>query len=156
MMSTQETKPDFFELGDKTSLICADGAAVDQIRSSLKELGFKCHIADTPDTGIERLRYTPYDCVIIHETFGGRTLRTNSVLSYLSGLPMSQRRYSFTCAVGPSLKTLDAMQAFSLSVHLVVDPANLPNLTAILRKGLADFESTYRVYREALAAQGVL
>jgi len=152
-MSSQE-KTDFFELGDKTSLICGDAATLEAARSTLRELGFKFHTAETTELAIERMRYTNYDCIIIHENFAGSTLRTNAVLTFLAALPMAQRRYWFVCLVGPSFKTLDALQAFAQSVHLVLNPADLPNLTAILKKGLAEFELLYRAYKESLAAMG--
>jgi hypothetical protein len=153
-MSTHESKTDFFEVGDKTSLICADPNTGESVRIALRELGYKYHTAETGETAIERIRYTQYDCIVIQEDFSGTSLRSNPVLNYLSPLPMSQRRSSFTCVIGPSFKTLDAMQAFQQSVHLVIGPGDLPNLTAILRKGLTEFESLYRVYRETVAAQG--
>ena len=152
-MSSQE-KTDFFELGDKTSLICGDAATLEAARNTLRELGFKFHTAETPDLAIERMRYTNYDCIIIHENFAGSSLRTNAVLTFLAALPMAQRRYWFVCLVGPSFKTLDAMQAFAQSVHLVLNPADLSNLTAILKKSLAEFELLYRAYKESLAAMG--
>jgi hypothetical protein len=46
------------------------------------------------------------------------------------------------------------MQAFAQSVNVVVNPSDLPNLTAILKKGLAEFEMAYRVYRIAVDSQG--
>src|SRR5437016_2830303 len=150
-MSSQE-KMDFFELGDKTSLICADPATTEAVKGTLREIGFKFHVAETPELAIERMRYTNYDCIIIHENFAGSTLRTNAVLTFLAALPMAQRRYWFVCLVGPSFKTLDALQAFAQSVHLVLNPADLSNLTAILKKSLAEFELLYRAYKESLAA----
>jgi hypothetical protein len=54
--------------------------------------------------------------------------------------------------IGPSFKTFDAMQAFAQSVHVVINPADLPNLEPILKKGLAEFELLYRVYKDAQAA----
>jgi hypothetical protein len=152
-MSSHE-KADFFELGDKTSLICGDAATLEAGRNSLRELGYKFHTAETPELAIERMRYTNYDCIIIHENFAGSSLRTNAVLSFLASLPMSQRRYWFVCLVGSSFKTLDALQAFAQSVHLVLNPIDLPNLTAILKKSLAEFELLYRAFRESVAAMG--
>ena len=145
---------DFFEIGDKTSLICADPNTTEAAKATLRELGFKSHTAETPELAIERMRYTPYDCIIIHENFAGSSLRSNTVLNYLSPLPMAHRRYSFVCLVGPSLKTLDAMQAFGQSVHLVLNPSDLPNLGPILKKGLAEFELLYRAYKDTHAAMG--
>jgi hypothetical protein len=152
-MSSQD-KMDFFELGDKTSLICSDSATLEAAKDTLRELGFKFHTAETPELAVERMRYTNYDCIIIHENFAGSSLRTNAVLNFLAPLPMAQRRYWFVCLVGPSFKTLDAMQAFAQSVHLVLNPIDLPNMTAILKKSLAEFELLYRAYKDSLAALG--
>jgi hypothetical protein len=147
-------KMDFFELGDKTSLICADPTTTEMVKTTLRELGFKYHTAETPELAVERIRYTNYDCIVVHENFAGSSLRSNAVLNYLSPLPMALRRYSFVCLVGPSLKTLDAMEAFVQSVHLVLNPADLPNLGPILKKGLAEFELLYRAYKDTYAAMG--
>ena len=153
-MSTAEpSKVDFFELGDKTALVCADPSTTELVRGTLRDLDYKSHVAETPEMAIERLRYTSYDVVVIHEGFAGSSLRSNALLQYVANLPMPQRRYSFVCLIGPSFKTLDAMQAFTQSVHVVVNPLDLPNLTAIMRKGTAEFELLYKVYRDALAEQ---
>src|SRR5262249_30134390 len=149
-----QEKIDFFELGDKTSLICADSYTTEVAKTTLRELGYKFHTAETPELAIERMRYTQYDCVIVHENFAGSSLQSNPVLHYFIPLPMAQRRYSFVCLVGPSFKTLDAMQAFAESVHLVLNPADLPNFGPILKKGLAEFEMLYRMYRETLSTSG--
>ena len=150
-MSSQE-KSDFFELGDKTSLICSDPQTTEAAKATLQELGFKFHTAETPEVAVERIRYTNYDCIILHENFAGTSLRTNMVLHYLAQQPMAQRRHSFVCLVGPSFTTFDAMQAFAQSVHLVLNPVDLPNFGPILKKGLAEFELLYRTFKEVQAA----
>jgi hypothetical protein len=152
-MSSQE-KTDFFEVGDKTSLVCGDSTITDAVKTTLRELGYKFHTAETPELAIQQMRYTNYDCIIVQENFAGSSLRSNAVLNYLIPLPMAQRRYWFVCLVGPSFKTLDAMQAFAQSVHLVLNPADLPNFTAILKRGLAEFEVLYRTYRDTVATIG--
>ena len=153
-MSKAEFNQDFFELGDRTSIICADPATTETVRISLKDLGFKIHFADSEDGALDRIRYTQYNCIVIHENFAGSILQTNAVIQYLAPLPMNLRRASFICLIGDSFNTLDAMQAFAQSVHVVVNPSDLPNLTAILKKGLAEFEIAYRVYRIAVDSQG--
>ena len=40
-MSKVELNQDFFELGDRTSIVCADTATTEIVRLSLKDLGFK-------------------------------------------------------------------------------------------------------------------
>jgi hypothetical protein len=152
-MSSQE-KMDFFELGDKTALICADPNTTEVAKATLRELGFKFHTAETHELAVERMRYTNYDCLILHENFAGCSLRSNAILNYLAPLPMAQRRYTFVCLIGPSFKTLDAMQSFAQSVHMVLNPLDLPNLGPILKKGLAEFEMLYRLYRAAVETLG--
>ena len=151
-VATESTRMEFFGVGDKTSLICADPATTEKIRATLKELGFKCHQAEVGELAIERLRYQPYDVVMIQENFAGSSLRSNVVLNYLGPLPMAQRRNSFVCLVGSSFKTLDAMQAFANSVHVVVNPDDLANLSAILKKSLLEFELAYKVYKDAVTS----
>ena len=152
-MSSQD-KMDFFELGDKTSLICADPNTTEVVKTTLRELGFKFHTAETPELAVERMRYTNYDCIVVHENFAGSSLRSNAVLNYLSPLPMAQRRFSLVCLIGPTFKTLDAMEAFAHSVHLTLNPIDLPNLGPILKKGMAEFELLYRAYKETFATMG--
>jgi len=135
-------------------LICADPMISEFIRSTLRELGFKFHTAETADTAIERIRYTPYDVIVIQDTFSGTSARTNAVLGYLAPLATGQRRTSMVCLLGPGFKTLDAMQAFSQNVHLVVNTTDLPNFTAILKKSWAEFELTYKMYKTVFEAIG--
>ena len=127
-MSTQE-KTGFFELGDRTALICADTSTAEAAKTTLSDLGFKFHSVETPEFAIEQMRYTTYDCIIVHENFAGSSLRSNAAVNYLARLPMPQRRNSFVCFIVPSFTTLDAMQAFSESVHLVLNPADMPNFS---------------------------
>jgi DNA-binding response OmpR family regulator len=155
-MSTSElSKVDFFELDDKTSLVCTDPLTTETVRTTLKTMGYKSHVAETSEMAIERLRYTAYDVVMVQDSFAGGSLQANALLDYLATLPMAQRRNSFVCLIGQSFKTLDAMQAFGHSVHVVVNPVDLPNLAAILRKSIAEFELLYKVYKDALEAQGM-
>ena len=79
---------------------------------------------------------------------------TNRIVQALERIDLRINEGEFVCLVGPSLKTLDAMQAFVQSVHLVLNPADLPNLGPILKKGLAEFELLYRAYKDIYASMG--
>jgi len=151
---SRETKMDFFEIGDKTSLICADTNSGEVFRITLRELGFKLHTAENSDVAIERIRYNTYDIIVIQDTFAGSTLKSNIVLNYLTALPMTQRRPSMIILIGSGFKTLDAMQAFAQSVQLVVNTTDLPNLTAIMKKSWAEFQNLYKVYKDVFASVG--
>src|SRR5436309_7806256 len=151
-MSAIDTRMDFFEVGDKTSLICADANVGEAVRSTLRELGFKFHVAETSEVAVERTRYNTYDVIVIQDNFAGNTLKSNVVLNYLATLPMPQRRASLVVLIGSGFKSLDAMQAFGYSVQLVVNTMDLPNFTAILKKSLAEFQNLYKVYKDLVAS----
>jgi hypothetical protein len=154
MSAHEPLKMDFFELGDKTSIVCADAVTTETVRATLRDLGYKSHAVESPEMAVERLRYTAYDVIAVQENFAGSSLLTNPVLAYLAPLPMAQRRNSFVVLIGPSFKTLDAMQAFTQSVHVVVNPMDLLNLAAILKKSIAEFELQYKVFKDSMASQG--
>src|SRR5262245_34055790 len=145
-------KMDFFEVGDKTSLICTDAKVGEIVRTTLHDLDFKFHSADNAEIATERIRYTLYDIIIIQDDFAGGDLKANSVLNYLSSLAMAQRRFSMVVLIGSTFKTLDALQAFAYSVQLVVNTMDLANLGAILKKSWAEFDVLYRVYKSVTVA----
>jgi hypothetical protein len=148
--------PEILEVGERGALICDDGPNTDPLRGVIEALGFKCHVAQTAHDAIERMTYTTYELVAVAEELGGATLPTNPVLLHLSMLPMGQRRNTYTLIVGPSFRTLDAMQAFANSVHLAVNTTDTGNLGPILKRGLADFERLYTTYRNVLRESGEL
>ena len=137
---------EFLEVGDKGALICGDIPEVDVLRATLQDMEFKCHVAATPEQAIERMTYTSYDALLVCEDIGGSTLESNTVVQHLISMPMAQRRNSYTVLIGESLRTLDAMQAYINSVHLVVNPADIGSIGPILKKGLADFDRLYATY----------
>ena len=70
-------KFEFFELGDKTSLICTTDDISETVRNILRDLNFKSHTVDNADEAVDRLRYTQYNCIVVSEQFCGSTLITN-------------------------------------------------------------------------------
>jgi hypothetical protein len=141
---------EFLEVGEKGALICGDLPLAESLRETAEEMEFKCHVALTSDQAIERMAYTSYDAIFVSEDIDGAGLASNAVLKYLASMPMGQRRNAYTVLIGESLRTLDAMQAFSHSVHLVVHPGDMASVGPIVKKGIADFERLYATYMGVL------
>lgn len=136
------------ETGQKTALIADDSDAVERVQKALESLGYKCYLSDSPDHALERLGQAAFDVIMIGERYGGEDLASNPVHDLVANMSMDQRRNTFVFLVGDSLTTLNAMEAFAASVHLVVNSSQLGSLGPILRKCLSDFELFYRVYRD--------
>jgi hypothetical protein len=66
----------------------------------------------------------------------------------IQSLPMSQRRHATTFLVGPSLETLNTLQAFSYSVHCVINYSELPMLSELAQKAVGENDMFLTTYRE--------
>jgi hypothetical protein len=105
-------------------------------------------VSESPERALERLRQTSFEAIVIGERYGGDSIETNPVHQLVASLPMDQRRNSFVFLVGESFATLNAMEAFCHSVHLVINSGQLASLGPILRKSLSDFDLFYRAFRD--------
>ena len=78
----------------------------------------------------------------------------NPVLKYLDRLNMSTRRNIFVTLITDRYRTMDNMAAFNKSVNLIVNLKNVDEIEKILRRGIADYEAFYRVYKRILIKTG--
>ncbi len=144
-----------YEEGARLALVCVD--APDRqtpVTTALQELGYTVQLANDAPDAVERMRRNAYEVVVLDEEFQGSTEHDNAVLMALRATPMSLRRYIFVALLGRRLATLDNMMAFAKSVNLVVHVSDLSQLKAILRRGIAENDRFYRVYREVLREAG--
>jgi CheY-like chemotaxis protein len=133
------------------ALICLDNAAHrEACQEIMPALGY--HTIHTPSQQAQALAYlsqVPYECFILDVTFDGSTLEANPILACLHELPMERRRYMFaTLCVPPDVITADAMTAYSQSVNLIIEQADLPSCRRLLEQHVTEHKRLYRVYRE--------
>jgi CheY-like chemotaxis protein len=143
-----------YEEGAKTALVCEENAETQQtVISVLKELKYHVEPAAGADDAFEKLRFNRYDVVVINEKYGGDPAN-NEVLKHLQYLPMSNRRHIFVALLGQAFNTNDNMKAYDMSVNVVINEKDLPNLRPILKKSIADNDQFYKVYKESLVKFG--
>jgi len=61
---------------------------------------------------------------------------------------LDQRRYQFVVLCAPELPTADPMTAYSQSVNLAINHADMPTCGAMLAQQLAEHDLLYRTFRE--------
>jgi predicted Zn finger-like uncharacterized protein len=133
------------------ALICVDNSAHRATcQEMLPALGYTT--IHTPSHQAQALAYlsqVPYECFILEATFDGSTLEANPVLACLHELPIERRRYMFAalCVLPDTLAT-DAMTAYSQSVNLILDQADLPACRRVLEQHVTAHKRLYRIYRE--------
>ena len=151
-MST-ETDDNFFDLGDKTALVCVDHQTYQKmIVPHLTELGYKVHLGLFEEDALHKLATYNYDVVVIYENFKGASAQENSILREMVRRPGSLRRRNFVILVSQDSATNDAMIAFSQSVDQIFNVGDLPNFKPLLRRGVAQHSDLYLPFQETVKA----
>ena len=75
---------------------------------------------------------------------------------YLERLNINIRRNIFVIMLSTRFRTLDSMMAFNKSVNIIVNVSNINEFDKILRRGMADNDMFYRVFRDGLRKSGRL
>ena len=112
-------------------------------------MGYKVHIVDRPLLFELRYSQVNYQIVFIEETFAGSDPLENPALTLIQNLSMSQRRHATVFLIGAGYETLNTMQAFALSVHCVINLAELPMLAELIQKTVAENDLFLGTFREA-------
>lgn len=130
-------------------LICLDNPTHQQAcQQSLQGLGYTADVMPNQFQALEYLRQVPYRLFVLDAAFDGTSTDTNLVLTFLRERPLDQRRYQFVILCAPDLVTADAMTAYSQSVNLVINHADIPNCGPVLGQHLAEHELLYRTFRD--------
>jgi len=146
---------DFVEEGVKTALLCESDAALQtKIKTGLHNMDYHITAPQLPKDALKQMRFHVFDMVVLNERFGTQNPDMNSVLKYLDRLNMSTRRNIFVTLITDRYRTMDNMSAFNKSVNLIVNLKNIDEIEKILRRGIADHEAFYRVYKRALIKTG--
>jgi CheY-like chemotaxis protein len=126
---------DLFEPGDRTALVCVDVPEVQRlVVENLTELDYKIHTGLYLDDILLKMQSHIYDVLVMAEHFNASDLNTNPVLGAAVHMTARQRRRQIQVIVGSSMQTDSEMQAWRLSVDVVVGLADAPNLKHILRR----------------------
>jgi hypothetical protein len=149
----EEEELQFYEENDQLALVLDDknkGLWVE----ALEERGFKIQFAKSPEHAIHKMRFTHFHFLVLNESYGGVALEKNPVYRLLAEMPMATRRNIFFAVLGDKFKTLSNMEAFSLSVNLVINEKDRDKFPQVLKKSIADHETFYKVFKESLHAMG--
>jgi len=146
---------DFIEEEGDTALVCeTDSKATKQIVNALNLIEYHITVADNSRDALKKMRYHPYDLVVVNESFNSDGPETNMVLLYLERLNMVVRRNIFVALLSDNMRTMDQMMAFRYSVNIIVNMKNLDDFAKIIQRGLTDTELFYRVFMETLKETG--
>jgi len=118
------------------------------VKATLVEMGYKVHVVETHIQFETRYNQINYQVVEIEDIFGGSPMEENRSLLFLQQLPMAQRRYANIFLLGGAYETLNTLQAFSQSVHCVVNYTEIPMIGQLIQKTIAENNLFLNTFRE--------
>jgi hypothetical protein len=140
---------DFISATDRPALVaCSRPAWTDTAKKVLQELGYKVHTVVAHDEFNTRFSQITYQVVIMDELFAANKPDENLSLRALQYMPMSQRRHVTLVLLGDNFQTLDSLQAFQQSVHVVINGAEIIMLKPLVEKAVADNDLFLHTFRE--------
>jgi hypothetical protein len=135
--------------GDQPALLAISTPEVIGVaKMALAELGYKVHVVESHEQFELRYYQINYQIVVLEEAFGGVDSLENPTLRMIQNLSMSLRRHAAIFLVGPSMETLNTMQAFALSVHCVINYSELQILPELVQKTVGENEMFLTTYRD--------
>jgi CheY-like chemotaxis protein len=146
---------DFIEDGTETALICEPDSSIrSKITDFLQKEGVRITEPASAQEALKNMRFHVYQIMVIDEYYETDDDRNNVILRYLNGLSMGIRRNIFVVLVTRRFRTMDKMAAFNKSVNIVVNVNDIDQFGAILKKGVAEHEAFYHIFKEALRKTG--
>ena len=140
---------DFIGPSDLPALVAiSHPEALASVKATLVGMGYKVHVVETHIQFETRYNQINYQVVVIEDIFAGHPLQDNPSLIYVQNLPMAQRRYASVFLVGGAFETLNTLQAFSQSVHCVVNYTEVPMIGQLIQKTIAENNLFLNTFRE--------
>jgi len=118
------------------------------VKATLVEMGYKVHVVETHIQFETRYNQINYQVVIIEDIFAVNPMEANPSLQFLQQLPMAQRRYANLFLLGGAFETLNTLQAFSQSVHCVVNYTETLMIGQLIQKTIAENNLFLNTFRE--------
>ena len=146
-----DQESNFFDLGDKTALVCIDHPQYQKlIVPQLVDLGYKVHLGLFEEDVLLKLATYSYNVVIIYENFKGASVGENPILKEMVRRAGPLRREHFIVLLTHRRPTNNAMSAFVQSVDLILNISDINNFRPVLRRGVAQHHDLYLPFQEAL------
>lgn len=141
---------DFLNPSYKPALVAlSEQDVVDSCRDVLRDLNYKILVATSHEDFATRFNNVQFQVVLLEDRFASASPEENMSLTTLQRMPMMQRRHAALILLGHDFQSLNALQAFSRSVHAVVNWADLGSLSQIIQQTAAENALFLNVYREA-------
>jgi len=130
------------------------GDAREKMIGALAGLGYKVDTVEASLEAVKKVQFINYTCVVLHDGSVNGSFADSALHRYMSTMEMDRRRYILYVVIGAGMKTFYDMQALASSANLVVNDADIPYFSVILRKAIPEYETLFGPYMDELKIQG--
>ncbi|OQY13737.1 MAG: hypothetical protein B6I31_00550 [Desulfobacteraceae bacterium 4572_19] len=151
-------KNDFFNLPNegKSALICESNPILKQeIINAINKLDYHNIEATNADDAIKKIRYHPFDLIVINEKFGKSNPDSNqpsedAITDFLRQMNMVERRNIFIALISDTLRTMDNMEALCQSVNVIINVNDIKNIGNTLSRTIGEHIAQYKVFKDLM------
>lgn len=127
----------------QTLILAKPGTERDNISEAVENIGYQATFANSGEEAMEKLQFTNYASVILHDNFEAGGLRASAFHQFMRDMSMQKRRFIFYILIGPEFSTLYDLEALAYSANLVVNSSEVPELLTIFRKSIPQYEDLF-------------
>ena len=140
---------DFVSATDKPALLALTNPEwITIVQTALSELGYKVQKIGTHLEFASRFAQVPYQILVIEDQFSDTPVAENMTLQTVQALPMVQRRHTTIILIGETYETLNALQAFQMSVHAVINYSEMTLFRQLVKKVISENDLFLSNFRE--------
>ncbi len=141
--------------GPGMALVCLkDQEKAPEVINALNEIGLSSvSQALSQKEALDKMKYNLYNIVVIEDGFGG-PIEESQIMAEFRNMSVSQRRQIFLVLIGDRWETANAIQAFSLSVNLIVNYRLLDKIKDGISSAMIRNQRFYKVFNECREAMG--
>lgn len=126
----------------------------EQVVKAATSVGYRVEQAQSPEEAIEKMMFVNYAAVFLHARFETGGIRSGVFHKFMRTMNMVRRRYIFYVLIGEQFQTLYDLQALSCSANVVVNDAEIPFISVVLKKAIPEYETLFGPLMEELRIAG--
>lgn len=127
------------------AVICENNKEIQKSLSDyLRSLGFECLSPLNNEDASVMINLEDVSLIIAGEQY-------SEIIREISSFPMYRKRDIIVFFISNSISTMDRLSAFVYGVDFIINFKDLNNFPVIFKKAYAEYQKTYRLFKEVIA-----
>lgn len=139
----------------RKALVCVPEENRESVARSLAENGYQVFVAEDARQAVDRMRENLLDVVLLDPRFDPAEQGPVFVTREVNILRPAQRRRLFFVLLSPSLRTMDAHNAFLNNVNAIINVSEIDELPSLIERRVREYNELYKDFNITLGVQAL-